>query len=112
MHCQFYCRVQINTVFNTEVCDGTSQMSDRVQDTRLQCRFSVVSHHDIHEAEQDIHLLETTITSLSRQLSEEKKALKAEKKAHKATQFQLECALAEIAKLKEAFLDLSVTRGD
>ena len=80
-------------------------MSDRVQTTGLQCRFSVVSHYDVDEAEQDIHLLETTITSLSMQLNEEQKA-------HKATQFQLECALAEIAKLKEAFLDLSVTRGD
>ena len=80
-------------------------MSDRVQTTGLQCSFSVVSHYDIEQADKEIHLLETTVTSLSGQLNEEQKA-------HKATQFQLECALAEIAKLKEAFLDLSVTRGD
>ena len=80
-------------------------MSDRVQDTPLQCLFSVESHYDVDEAKKEIHLLETVNHSISWQLSDEKKA-------HKATQFQLECALAEIAKLKEAFLDLSVTRGD
>ena len=75
-------------------------MSDRVQTTPLQSLFLVVSHYDIEEAAKEIHMLETVNGSISKQLSDEKKALKAEKKAHKATQFQLECALAEIAKLK------------
>ena len=75
-------------------------MSDRVQDTPLQCLFSVESHYDVDEAKKEIHLLETVNHSISGQLSDEKKAHEAEKKAHKATQFRLECALAEIAKLK------------
>ena len=57
-------------------------MSDRVQTTGLQCRFSVVSHRDVVEAEKEIHLLETVNHSISRQLSDEKKA-------HKATQRQM-----------------------
>ena len=78
-------------------------MSDRVQDTPLQCLFSVVSHHDVDEAKKEIHLLETVNHSISGQLSDEKKAHEAEKKAHKATQRQMASISAnaqkEIAKV-------------
>jgi len=78
-------------------------MSDRVQDTPLQCLLSVVSHHDVDEAKKEIHLLETVNHSISGQLSDEKKAHEAEKKAHKATQRQMASISAnaqkEIAKV-------------